>query len=63
MADMKRPIEAQIAGLHTEQTALEQSDRERAIAIEMQKAENTARDLTVQRQQSILGSPAPQGAS
>ncbi len=27
------------------------------------QAENTARDLTVQRQQSILGSPAPQGAS
>lgn len=27
------------------------------------QAQNTARDLTVQRQQSILGSPAPQGAS
>jgi hypothetical protein len=27
------------------------------------QAENTARDLTVQRQQSILGSPVPQGAS
>ncbi len=26
------------------------------------QAMNTARDLTVQRQQSILGSPAPQGA-
>lgn len=25
------------------------------------QAQNTARDLTVQRQQSILGSPAPQG--
>lgn len=27
------------------------------------QAQNTARDLTTQRQQSILGSPAPQGAS
>lgn len=27
------------------------------------QSQNTARDLTVQRQQSILGSPAPQGAS
>jgi hypothetical protein len=27
------------------------------------QAQNTARDLTVQRQQGILGSPAPQGAS
>ncbi len=26
------------------------------------QGQNTARDLTVQRQQSILGSPAPQGA-
>ncbi len=26
------------------------------------QAQNTARDLTTQRQQSILGSPAPQGA-
>jgi hypothetical protein len=27
------------------------------------QGQNTARDLTVQRQQSILGSPAPQGVS
>lgn len=27
------------------------------------QSQNTARDLTTQRQQSILGSPAPQGAS
>ena len=40
-------IEQQISGLHEEQTALEQSERERAIAEQTIRAENTARQANL----------------
>jgi hypothetical protein len=54
-----------LRGLGLQLTPEQQAASTRATALSKSltdvQAQNTARDLTVQRQQSILGNPAPQG--
>jgi len=55
-----------LQGLGVQLSPEEQAAKTRASGLQEGltdvQAQNTARDLTVQRQQSILGSPAPQGS-
>lgn len=56
-----------LQGLGTQLSPDEQAAQDKSSGLTRSLADvqsqNTARDLTVQRQQSILGSPAPQGVS
>ena len=56
-----------LSGLGVNLSPDEQAENTKATGLTRSLADvqgqNTARDLTVQRQQSILGSPAPQGVS
>lgn len=58
-------LQRRFQGLGLQLSGAEQQAQQRATGLARSladvQAQNTARDLTVQRQQSILGNPAPQG--
>ena len=59
----QRHIQGLGASLSPDEQAAQQKSSGLTRSLADVQGQNTARDLTVQRQQSILGSPAPQGVS
>jgi hypothetical protein len=66
-ANQEGATDRRLRGLGVTLSPEEQDAQRRATGISKSladvQAQNTARDLTVQRQQSILGSPVPQGVA